>query len=91
MDSNAKHNTIKFTVPADTSDEMKQILTQVYRSLTERAIIRSIRSSVIFSPRTRLISPTIITLAASSASLTVTSFFRSLFVTISLTKSNARG
>ena len=36
MDSNAKHNTIKFTVPADTSDEMKQILTQVYRSLTEK-------------------------------------------------------
>ena len=31
-----KHNTIKFTVPADTTEEMKQILTQVYRSLTEK-------------------------------------------------------
>ena len=29
-------NTIKFTVPADTTEEMKQILTQVYRSLTEK-------------------------------------------------------
>ena len=36
MEPNAKHNTIKFTVPADTSEEMKQILTQVYRSLTEK-------------------------------------------------------
>lgn len=31
-----QHNTIKFTVPTDGSDEMKQILTQVYRSLTEK-------------------------------------------------------
>ena len=31
-----KHNTIKFTVPADTTEEMKQILNQVYRSLTEK-------------------------------------------------------
>ena len=30
------HNTIKFTVPADSNDEMRQILTQVYRSLTEK-------------------------------------------------------
>lgn len=30
------HNTIKFTVPADSNEEMKQILTQVYRSLTEK-------------------------------------------------------
>ncbi len=36
MEPNAKHNTIKFTVPADSSEEMKQILTQVYRSLTEK-------------------------------------------------------
>ena len=30
------HNTIKFTVPVDTIDEMKVILSQVYRSLTEK-------------------------------------------------------
>ena len=30
------HNTIKFTVPADSNDEMKEILSQVYRSLTEK-------------------------------------------------------
>lgn len=30
------HNTIKFSVPADNSAEMKQILTEVYRSLTEK-------------------------------------------------------
>ena len=30
------HNTIKFTVPVDTNDEMKVILSQVYRSLTEK-------------------------------------------------------
>lgn len=29
-------NTIKFTVPVDTNEEMKRILTQVYRSLTEK-------------------------------------------------------
>ena len=29
-------NTIKFTVPADNSEEMKQTLTAVYRSLTEK-------------------------------------------------------
>ena len=29
-------NTIKFTVSADNSDEMKRILTEVYRSLTEK-------------------------------------------------------
>lgn len=28
------HNTIKFSVPVDNSAEMKQILTEVYRSLT---------------------------------------------------------
>lgn len=33
MDQN---NTIKFTVPADSNEEMRQILTQVYRSLTEK-------------------------------------------------------
>ena len=33
MDQN---NTIKFTEPADSNEEMKQILTQVYRSLTEK-------------------------------------------------------
>ena len=30
------HNTIKFSVPVDKSAEMKQILTEVYRSLTEK-------------------------------------------------------
>lgn len=30
------HNTIKFSVPVDNSAEMKQILTEVYRSLTEK-------------------------------------------------------
>ena len=30
------HNTIKFTVPADNNEEMKQTLTAVYRSLTEK-------------------------------------------------------
>ena len=30
------HNTIKFGVPVDNSAEMKQILTEVYRSLTEK-------------------------------------------------------
>ncbi|MGN1308062.1 MAG: IreB family regulatory phosphoprotein [Faecousia sp.] len=30
------HNTIKFTVPVDTNEEMKQILSEVYRSLTEK-------------------------------------------------------
>ena len=30
------HNTIKFSVPFDNSAEMKQILTEVYRSLTEK-------------------------------------------------------
>ncbi len=31
-----EHNTIKFTVPVDTNEEMKQILSEVYRSLTEK-------------------------------------------------------
>lgn len=30
------HNTIKFSVPVDNSAEMKQILTEVYLSLTEK-------------------------------------------------------
>ena len=30
------HNTIKFSVPVDNSAEMNQILTEVYRSLTEK-------------------------------------------------------
>ena len=30
------HNTIKFSVPVDNSAEMKQILTEVFRSLTEK-------------------------------------------------------
>ena len=30
------HNTIKVSVPVDNSAEMKQILTEVYRSLTEK-------------------------------------------------------
>lgn len=30
------HNTIKFSVPVNNSAEMKQILTEVYRSLTEK-------------------------------------------------------
>lgn len=30
------HNTIKFSVPVDNSAEMKQILTEVYCSLTEK-------------------------------------------------------
>ena len=36
MEHDAKNNTIKFTVPVDTNDEMKAILSQVYRSLTEK-------------------------------------------------------
>ena len=36
MEQHSKHNTIKFTVPAENNEEMKQILTQVYRSLTEK-------------------------------------------------------
>ena len=36
MEHDAKNNTIKFTVPVDTNDEMKVILSQVYRSLTEK-------------------------------------------------------
>ena len=35
------HNTIKFSVPVDNSAEMKQILTEVYRSLTEKGYIPS--------------------------------------------------
>jgi len=31
-----EHNTIKFTVPDDSSEEMKVILTSVYRSLSEK-------------------------------------------------------
>lgn len=31
-----EHNTIKFTVPADNNEKMKQTLSQVYRSLTEK-------------------------------------------------------
>lgn len=30
------HNTIKFSVPVDSNEEMKQILSEVYRSLTEK-------------------------------------------------------
>ncbi len=30
------HNTIKFNTVVDNTEEMKQILTQVYRSLTEK-------------------------------------------------------
>ncbi len=30
------HNTIKFTVPVDANLEMKEVLTQVYRALTEK-------------------------------------------------------
>ncbi len=36
MEQQIKHNTIKFTVPAENNEEMKQVLTQVYRSLTEK-------------------------------------------------------
>ncbi len=36
LEHDAKNNTIKFTVPVDTNDEMKAILSQVYRSLTEK-------------------------------------------------------
>ncbi len=36
MDHNTFNNTIKFTVPVDSNEEMKQILSQVYRSLTEK-------------------------------------------------------
>lgn len=36
MDQNNMNNTIKFAVPADSNDEMKEILSQVYRSLTEK-------------------------------------------------------
>lgn len=31
-----KHNTIKFTTVVDNTEEMKQVLIQVYRSLTEK-------------------------------------------------------
>ena len=31
-----KHNTIKFTTVVDNTEEMKQVLMQVYRSLTEK-------------------------------------------------------
>lgn len=30
------HNTIKFSTVEDNTEEMKQVLTQVYRSLTEK-------------------------------------------------------
>ena len=36
MDQNSFNNTIKFTVPVDNTEEMKQVLTQVYHSLTEK-------------------------------------------------------
>ena len=36
MDQSTFNNTIKFTVPVDSNEEMKQILSQVYRSLTEK-------------------------------------------------------
>ena len=36
MDQNSFNNTIKFTVPVDNTEEMKQVLSQVYRSLTEK-------------------------------------------------------
>lgn len=36
MQHNSIDSTIKFTVPLDTNEGMKQILTQVYRSLTEK-------------------------------------------------------
>ncbi len=36
MDQKTFNNTIKFTVPVDSNEEMKQILTEVYRSLTEK-------------------------------------------------------
>ncbi|MBQ4565190.1 MAG: IreB family regulatory phosphoprotein [Oscillospiraceae bacterium] len=36
MDQKPFNNTIKFTVPVDSNEEMKQILTEVYRSLTEK-------------------------------------------------------
>ena len=51
-------NTIKFMVPDDAAQEMKVILSAVYRSLSEKVITPSTRSSAIFSPRTRRISPT---------------------------------
>ena len=31
-----KHNTIKFTTVVDNTEDMKQVLLQVYRSLTEK-------------------------------------------------------
>ena len=36
MDQKPFNNTIKFTVPVDSNEEMKQILMEVYRSLTEK-------------------------------------------------------
>ncbi len=36
MDQNTFNNTIKFTVPVDSNEEMKQILNEVYRSLSEK-------------------------------------------------------
>ena len=81
------HNTIKFSVPVDNSAEMKQILTEVYRSLTEKGYnpINQIVGHLL--PRIRPTSPTTITLAASSASSIATSFFRSLSGTTCLISS----
>lgn len=36
MDQRPFNNTIKFTVPVDSNEEMKQILNEVYRSLSEK-------------------------------------------------------
>lgn len=36
MDQKTFNNTIKFTVPVDSNEEMKQILNEVYRSLSEK-------------------------------------------------------
>ena len=75
-------NTIKFTVPADNSEEMKQTLTEVYRSLTEKGYnpINQIVGYLLSEDPTYITNTT--TLAASSASSTETSFCRSWSDTI---------
>ena len=76
------HNTIKFSVPVDNSAEMKQILTEVYRSLTEKG----------YNPINQIVGyllsedPTYIT-NHNNASSIATSFFRSLSGTTCLISS----
>ena len=83
-------NTIKFVVPDDASQEMKTILTAVYRSLSEKGynpinqIVGYLLSEI--PP----ISPITTTPAVSSASSTATSSSRSWCGTISSTDFTAQ-